>query len=99
MNALEDVDSRLQRIKLETTVIEQHNERLENKKENALNKPAANTVVDSEVCDVIKLNKTSFTGSLNVLIQGIASHFYCPSHCDSWPVQHYLLVYMGYMYT
>uniref|UniRef100_A0A8D0D445 Fignl1 interacting regulator of recombination and mitosis n=1 Tax=Sander lucioperca TaxID=283035 RepID=A0A8D0D445_SANLU len=41
VNAQEDVESRLQRLKLETAVIEQHNERLENNKENASNKPAA----------------------------------------------------------
>ncbi|XP_035509551.1 uncharacterized protein C1orf112 homolog [Morone saxatilis] len=47
VNAQEDAESRLQRLKLETAVIEQHNEKLENNKENALNNPA-DTVVDSE---------------------------------------------------
>lgn len=56
MNVLEDVDSRLLRLKLETAVTEQHNERLENNEESGLNKPAAHIVVDSEVCDLIKLN-------------------------------------------
>lgn len=50
------MDSRLLRLRLETAVIEQHNEGLENKKESGLNKPAAHTVVDSEVCDLTKLN-------------------------------------------
>lgn len=52
MNAQEDVESRVQRLKLETAVIEQHNERLENN-ENASNKVAAEPVADSEVSGVI----------------------------------------------
>uniref|UniRef100_A0A8P4KEF3 Fignl1 interacting regulator of recombination and mitosis n=1 Tax=Dicentrarchus labrax TaxID=13489 RepID=A0A8P4KEF3_DICLA len=48
VNAQEDAESRLQRLKLETAVIEQHNEKLENNKENASNNLAADTVVDSE---------------------------------------------------
>lgn len=58
MNVLEGVDSRLLRLKLETAVIEQHNARLENNKYSGLNKPAAHTVVDSEVCD-LKLNQNT----------------------------------------
>lgn len=55
VNALEDVESRLKRIKLEAAVIEKHNNKLENQKENVGNKLTANAVVDSEV---------SFTSSL-----------------------------------
>lgn len=58
MNAQGDVESRLNRLKLESAVIEQHNEKLENDKENVSNKQAADTVVDSEVSDVIKLNQS-----------------------------------------
>ncbi|XP_029284943.1 FIGNL1-interacting regulator of recombination and mitosis isoform X2 [Cottoperca gobio] len=47
VNAREDVASRLQRLKMETEVIEQHNERLENNKGNASDKPAAEA---SEPC-------------------------------------------------
>ncbi|KAF7657876.1 hypothetical protein LDENG_00021100 [Lucifuga dentata] len=50
MNAQEDAESRLKRLKLETPVIEQHNERLESNKEDAANKPAAEDVDDSEPC-------------------------------------------------
>ena len=60
MNAQGDVESRLNRLKLESAVIEQHNEKLENDKENASNKQAADTVVDSEVSDVIKLNQSDY---------------------------------------
>lgn len=49
------MESRLQRLKLETPVTEQHNERLENNKENAANKLAAEAAADSEVSGVIKL--------------------------------------------
>uniref|UniRef100_A0A667Y607 Fignl1 interacting regulator of recombination and mitosis n=1 Tax=Myripristis murdjan TaxID=586833 RepID=A0A667Y607_9TELE len=41
VNAQEDVESRLDRLKLETPVIKQHNERLETKKETAADKLAA----------------------------------------------------------
>lgn len=54
MNAQGDVESRLQRLKLESAVIDQHNKRLEK----ASNKQAADAVVDSEVSDVIKLNQS-----------------------------------------
>lgn len=64
VNALEDVESRLKRIKLEATVIEQHNNKLENQKENVGNKLTANAV-DSEV---------SFT-FLNIFTQVISSDF------------------------
>lgn len=52
VNAQEDVESRLQRLKLEKVLIEQHNESLENNTENASNKVAADAVSDSEVSAV-----------------------------------------------
>lgn len=55
MKAQEDVEMRLQRLKLETPVIEQHNEKLE-KKKIVHNKPAAEAVADTEVSNIIKLN-------------------------------------------
>ena len=55
------MELRLKRIKMETAVIEQHNKRLENKKENVLEGSIPDTVVDSEVSDVIKLKRHCFT--------------------------------------
>lgn len=55
VNAVEGVDLRLQRIKQEVAVIEQHNEKLEKQEENVLNKESANSAADQEVCDVIKI--------------------------------------------
>lgn len=55
VNAVEGVDSRLQRIKLEVAVIEQHNEKLEKQEENVLNKESANSAADQEVCDFVKM--------------------------------------------
>ncbi|XP_030289356.1 FIGNL1-interacting regulator of recombination and mitosis [Sparus aurata] len=59
MNAQGDVESRLNRLKLESAVIEQHNEKLENDKENVSNKQAADTVVDSEPCPKRARQETS----------------------------------------
>ncbi|KAM9357562.1 FIGNL1-interacting regulator of recombination and mitosis [Symphorus nematophorus] len=59
LNAQEDVESRLQRLKLETAVIEQHNEKLENNKEKACDKPAADAVADSEPCPKRARQETS----------------------------------------
>ncbi|XP_011613067.1 FIGNL1-interacting regulator of recombination and mitosis [Takifugu rubripes] len=50
VNAVEDLESRLQRIKLETAVIEQHNSRLENQKEENSDKETCKTGEDSEPC-------------------------------------------------
>ncbi|XP_037324902.2 FIGNL1-interacting regulator of recombination and mitosis isoform X2 [Pungitius pungitius] len=50
VNAQEDVESRLQRLKLETAVIDKHNERLELNKENASSKLSAEAVADLEPC-------------------------------------------------
>lgn len=47
------MELRLQRLKLETSVIEQHNEKLENK-ENVHKKTAAEAVADTEVSNIIK---------------------------------------------
>lgn len=59
MKAQEDEELRLQRVKLETSVIEQHNEKLENK-EDVHNKPAAEAVAETEVSNIIK--SVLFTG-------------------------------------
>nr|XP_046247847.1 uncharacterized protein C1orf112 homolog isoform X2 [Scatophagus argus] len=59
VNAEEDVDSRLQRLKLERAVIEQHNERLENRKESVVDKLAADAVADSEPCPKRARQETS----------------------------------------
>lgn len=82
-NAPEDVDSRQQRIKLETAIIEQHNESLEKKHKKALNKPAAHMVEESEVCDVVMLSITLFPGCL------YRSRYV---KIYSWLTQHCLLV-------
>ncbi|XP_034561014.1 uncharacterized protein C1orf112 homolog [Notolabrus celidotus] len=57
----ENVESRLQRLKLQTAVIEQHNERLENKKkeESSSNKEAALAVADPEPCPKRARQETS----------------------------------------
>lgn len=52
MNAVEDLESRLQRIKLEAAVTEQHNSRLERQQEINSNKVTCKTSEDSEVCNV-----------------------------------------------
>lgn len=56
MNLLEDVESRLQRLKLEKVVIEQHNKKLESK-ESGSDKQASETeaITDSEVSSIIEL--------------------------------------------
>lgn len=77
MNAQEDVESRLQRLKLETAVIEQHNERLENNKKNASDKLAADAVADSEVSGVIELQLHSLSSRICMLMHAVASHLYC----------------------
>uniref|UniRef100_A0A3P8UF09 Fignl1 interacting regulator of recombination and mitosis n=1 Tax=Amphiprion percula TaxID=161767 RepID=A0A3P8UF09_AMPPE len=59
VNAKEDVESRLQRLKQEALVIQQHNEKLENNKENVSNKPAADTVEDTEPCPKKARQETS----------------------------------------
>lgn len=51
MNAVEDLECRLQRIKLEAAVTEQHNSRLESQQENS-DKETCKTSEDSEVCNV-----------------------------------------------
>lgn len=75
MNAQEDVESRLQRLKLETAVIEQHNERLENNKKNASDKLAADAV--AEVSGVIELQLHSLSSRICMLMHTVASHLYC----------------------
>ncbi|XP_070764656.1 FIGNL1-interacting regulator of recombination and mitosis [Enoplosus armatus] len=59
VNAQEDVESRLQRLKLEMAVIEQHNDRLENNKENACNELAAEAVADPAPCPKRSRQETS----------------------------------------
>ncbi|XP_029905383.1 FIGNL1-interacting regulator of recombination and mitosis [Myripristis murdjan] len=59
VNAQEDVESRLDRLKLETPVIKQHNERLETKKETAADKLAAEAAADSEPCPKRARQETS----------------------------------------
>lgn len=49
IDAQEMMETRLKRLKMETTVIEQHNERLESNKETASKKSAAEVNGDSEV--------------------------------------------------
>ncbi|XP_071343776.1 FIGNL1-interacting regulator of recombination and mitosis isoform X2 [Trachinotus anak] len=59
VNAKEDVESRLQRLKMETPEIEQHNEKLENNKENVCNKQVAEAVADPEPCPKRARQETS----------------------------------------
>ncbi|XP_072245743.1 FIGNL1-interacting regulator of recombination and mitosis [Leuresthes tenuis] len=57
-NAQEDAESRLERLKQETTVIQQHNKKLENK-ETVSNRLAAEAVADSEPCPKRARQETS----------------------------------------
>uniref|UniRef100_UPI003AAD2BB8 FIGNL1-interacting regulator of recombination and mitosis n=1 Tax=Centroberyx gerrardi TaxID=166262 RepID=UPI003AAD2BB8 len=59
VNAQEDVESRLERLKLETPVIEQHNESLETNKETVANKLDAEAAADSEPCPKRARQETS----------------------------------------
>ncbi|KAG7230827.1 hypothetical protein INR49_019641, partial [Caranx melampygus] len=59
VNAKEDVESRLQRLKMETTEIERHNDKLENNTENISNKEATEVVADSEPCPKRARQETS----------------------------------------
>ncbi|XP_008291464.1 FIGNL1-interacting regulator of recombination and mitosis [Stegastes partitus] len=59
VNAEEDVESRLQRLKQETLVIEQHNEKLEDNKDHVPSKPAAEAAADSEPCPKKARQETS----------------------------------------
>lgn len=52
VNAVEDMESRIQRIKLEAAVVEQHNSRLESQQENNVDKETCRASEDSEVCNV-----------------------------------------------
>lgn len=80
MNAPEDVESRLERLKLETPVIEQLNERLENNKANVSNKLAAEAVADSEVSNIIE-STLNFIHRLpeDLLMSSPALYLYSPS--------------------
>lgn len=55
VNEQEDAESRLQRLKMETAEIKQHNEKLEN----VCDKPAAETVTESEPCPKRARQETS----------------------------------------
>ncbi|XP_058494397.1 FIGNL1-interacting regulator of recombination and mitosis isoform X1 [Solea solea] len=59
INAREDAESRLHRLKMETAEIEQHNERLEHKEENDCNKQPTEAVTDSEPCPKRARQETS----------------------------------------
>ncbi|XP_022615243.1 uncharacterized protein C1orf112 homolog isoform X3 [Seriola dumerili] len=59
VNVKEDVESRLQRLKMETPEIEQHNDKLENNKENVSNKQVAEVVSDLEPCPKRARQETS----------------------------------------
>nr|XP_020503268.1 uncharacterized protein C1orf112 homolog [Labrus bergylta]XP_020503269.1 uncharacterized protein C1orf112 homolog [Labrus bergylta] len=59
VNAQEDVASQLQRLRLQTVVIEQHNKRLENNKESASDKVAAQVIADPEPCPKRARQETS----------------------------------------
>ncbi|KAM6939208.1 FIGNL1-interacting regulator of recombination and mitosis [Lycodopsis pacificus] len=73
VNAQEDVESRLQRLKLETAVIEQHNERLEMNTGNAPNTLSAEAVADSEPSPKRARQETSAEDEYSRYIQTAAS--------------------------
>lgn len=55
VNASEEVELRLQRIKQEAALIEEHSEKLENQKESVLKEEAETSAADPEVCDFIRI--------------------------------------------
>lgn len=55
MNAQEDAESRLERLKLETPVIQQHNERLDNNNVNISNKLTAEEDANLEVSSIVEI--------------------------------------------
>ncbi|XP_047442468.1 uncharacterized protein C1orf112 homolog isoform X2 [Mugil cephalus] len=59
VNAREDVGTRLQRLKQEASIIEQHNETLEESKDKVSSKPADEAVADSEPCPKRARQETS----------------------------------------
>lgn len=66
---MEDQESRLQRIKLEAAVTEQHNSRLESQQENNSDKETCKTNEDSEVCNVcLKYHSQAPAGCWPVLV-------------------------------
>ncbi|XP_075943921.1 FIGNL1-interacting regulator of recombination and mitosis isoform X2 [Anarhichas minor] len=73
VNAQEDVESRLQRLKLETAVIEQHNERLEMNTGNTPNTLSAEAVADSEPSPKRARQETSAEDEYSRYIQTAAS--------------------------
>lgn len=59
VNAQEDEESRFKRLKLETPVIEEHNEKLEYNTDNVPNKLAAEAIADTEPCPKKARQETS----------------------------------------
>ncbi|XP_056133591.1 uncharacterized protein C1orf112 homolog isoform X1 [Lampris incognitus] len=57
--AREAAETRLERLRCETSVIEQHNKRLETNKENIMNESPAKAVTDSEPCPKTAPHETS----------------------------------------
>lgn len=88
MNAQEDAESRLQRLKMETPEIEQHNNKLENTEQNVSNKQAAEVVADSEVSSIIKSTSYLFRLWDNACSFTALLHMYTVQVTDSgsWPV-------------
>lgn len=75
MNSVEDLESRLQRIKLEAAVTEEHNSRLESQQENNSDKETCKTSEDSEVCNVCLKD-----GIIPRLLEGVGLCFSIPVH-------------------
>ncbi|XP_068175304.1 FIGNL1-interacting regulator of recombination and mitosis [Antennarius striatus] len=69
VNTQEDTDSQLQRLKLESAVIEQHNARLESMEENDLNKQSCDAEADSEPCPKRARQEAGFEEEYNRYIQ------------------------------
>lgn len=65
MSAAEEVELRLQRIKQEAALVENHSDKLENQEENVLKGESdISFLADPEVCDFIKVITSSCTASV-----------------------------------
>lgn len=91
MNEQEDAESRLQRLKMETAEIKQHNEKLEN----VCDKPAAETVTESEVSSVIKI---TWIYSGYACAHSAWLRMYNVTLSGSWPVSVCVVVTVSQMY-
>lgn len=85
VNAAEEVELRLQRIKQEAALIEEHSEKLENQKESVLKEEAEISAADPEVCDFIKIINIFLHGICRKRFYMLSSHSRCPLASTTLP--------------